>query len=871
MEKKLLSIALVCAAQIFFAQFSLAQFIIKGKVVEGLNETALQGATVIIKGTETTAITDTEGYFSVESPEKEGYLVVSFVGYDKETVKFGSGSENLLITMMPSLEALMDVVIVGSRFDPRSNMTSLVPIDNITSIELNTMPNVSLDHQLTYLAPSFNASNQAISDATAHVDPADLRGLMPSRTLVLINGKRKNASALLYLNDTPGKGEVGTDFRSIPTAAIERVEILRDGASAQYGSDAIAGVINIVLKNNVNYGEITSKAGITTKGDGAVLQTDLHYGFGIGNDTRLSVTASFLTQGHTNRPGDFTGKDSQIGLIDADEDLLKRFPNGGMTVGQPDMQVNNVAYNFTTKVGDKSEFYSFGSLMIRNGRSFALYRLPTWQRLFADPLQIMGTNGFQPDFRAQIEDKFVTTGFKTEKNGWYLDISTTYGSNSLDQIVGNTVNPSLGLQTPTEFYAGSQIFSQIVNTADVSKKFGKINFAFGGEFRRENFRTLAGEEASYFGRGANSFPGLRPENEVNKNRYNAAAYAELEFNPNEEFSLSGALRHENYSDFGDRLNGKIAARYLLFDKKLNIRGAFSTGFRAPALHQIYYSNVQTIIINGRLTEQGTFSNISPIIRALEVPRLKAETSVNISFGLAYQPKENLTFSLDAYQISVKDRIVFTGNISNRDTTTNVGRILNRFEINGLKFFTNAIDTRTQGADFVMNYKNIELGTGKAEVTLSANFNKTEIIGDLRTPDILRSEGNTLFDRKERSRIETARPQSKMILSLRYTLNKWSFVLQNTRFGSVTWRHQSDPENDQTFRAKVVTDLFIQYDLNKSWSFFANAANLLNVYPDPVDPKNDPSTNLIGRFKYPWEVNQFGFAGTYLYAGARMKF
>ena len=342
-----------------------------------------------------------------------------------------------------------------------------------------------------------------------------------------------------------------------------------------------------------------------------------------------------------------------------------------------------------------------------------------------------------------------------------------------------------------------------------------------------------------------------------------------------ELLIGGAVRYEDFSDFGDNTSWKVSGRYLLGDGKGAIRASYSTGFRAPSLHQIYLSNIQTLVSGGTISNQGTFNNVDPIIReGLGVPQLTAETSKNISAGITYKPASNLSISADFYNVKVDDRVLFTGEIGKDgdDGSTNpVEQILLDNSITSLKFFVNAVNTNTTGVDVVVNYRNIEIGNGMLGATLAANFNETKIEGQIGTPALLATNGYDIFNRKEQSRIISARPKSKILLGFDYDVSKWNFILNNTYFGEVTWQHASTPANDQTFSGKVITDLIINYNFSSKFTANISVSNLLDVYPDEIETNGDVVTDLGGRFRYPWEVNQFGFNGTTINGGVTFKF
>jgi iron complex outermembrane recepter protein len=841
----------------------------------------LPGVSIINKGTSTGTTSDFDGKFSITASNGD-VLVFSYVGFDTQEVTVSGSTVN--VTMQAGV-ALDEIILVGNRAKPRTILDSPVPIDNISVAELISTGQPTVDKMLTYKVPSFNSTNQTISDATAHFDPADLRGLGPSRTLVLVNGKRKNQSALVYINDTPGKGEVGVDLKSIPAAAIERIEVLRDGASAQYGSDAIAGVINMVLKRDVEYTTVNATTGITTEGDGFTFGADVNTALKAGdNGGYVNLTFAYYEQEETNRAGT-PGGDGLFGVIFGDDDILngntpwlQANPDLGMTIGQPEIKKVDAFFNagIPFKNG-KGEFYAFGGMTYRTGKSFALYRAPYWIPDTFNLLHEAGTEyqGFQPTFETEILDNNFTVGAKFKVHGFNVDLSGTHGRNAVDYEVNNSINLDLGASSPTSFDVGAYTFSNTLANLDVSRGFDQVSISFGAEVKSERFTAEAGEPDSYFGGGVQSFPGLQPSNAVRATRDNYGVYAGLDWEPTEELLIGGAVRYEDFSDFGDNTSWKINGRYLFGDNKGAIRASYSTGFRAPSLHQIYLSNIQTLVSGGTVSNQGTFNNVDPIIRdGLGVPQLTAETSKNVSAGITYKPVHNLSLSVDFYNVKVDDRVLFTGEIGfdgDAGTTNPVEQILLDNSITSLKFFVNAVNTNTTGVDVVINYKNIDLGNGKLGATLAANFNETKIEGKINTPALLAANGYEIFNRKEQSRIISARPKSKVLLGFDYNINNWNFILNNTYFGEVTWQHASDPALDQTFDGKIITDLVINYEISNKFSVYASANNLLNVYPDVIDTKGDFVTDLGGRFKYPWEVNQFGFNGTVLNGGITFKF
>ncbi len=852
---------------------------VKGKVLDS-NGQAVPFANVLEEGTSNGTTTNTDGSFKLKLRNEFAVLEVSSVGF--ETVKKKVKKGDIVTITIKEGNVLDEVVITGNRSKPRTVTDSPVPIDNIGVAELQGTGKTSIDQMLNYAIPSYNATNQAISDATAHFDPSDLRGLGPSRTLVLVNGKRKNQSALIYVNDTPGKGEVGTDFKSIPTSAIKSVEVLRDGASAQYGSDAVAGVINVILKENTKFTQVNFDAGITKEGDGLNFGADVNHTFSFGNGGFVNASISGYHQKATNRAGT-PGKDVFFGEALNDESLTKgthswvqKNPSLGMNIGQPEMTKGNIFLNTSYPLSEKVKLYAFGGYNFRKGKSFALYRAPYWIQDPHNLLHQKGTEyqGFQPTFGTNIQDILATVGSEFELGGFNFDLSATYGSNNVEYIIGNTLNPSLEASSPISFNAGTYNFNNAIANFDVNRTFGKLTLGVGVEARQENFVIKEGQKESYVGKGAQSFPGVQSKNATDEKRTNVGAYLSADLDITDRFLIGGAVRYENFSDFGSNVSWKLNSRYKL-NNMLTLRGAYSSGFRAPSLHQIYYSNVVTLVGDNEIIDQGNFRNTDKVVENLGVPKLFAETSRNISLGFALKTSDRLTISLDYYNVKINDRVLYTGQITevadNGQVNSEIKRILDENKVGAITFFMNTLNTTTQGFDYSMRYNNIKVWKGNLGLNLSLNANYTSLDGDIKVPEKLKDYKTTLFNREEKSRITSARPNLKFMYGAHYKVNNFRVGLNNTYFGSVTWRHKKDSKKDQTFSAKTLTDLDLAYNVSQKITINLNMSNLFDVYPDEIDPKGDSSTNLGGRFKYPWEVNQFGFNGTTFKAGVQFKF
>lgn len=850
---------------IFFPLISWAQTPVSGKL---LNEKGgpIPFASIQEKGTNNGATTDENGNFQFEVSGLPTTLIASFLGFEQKEVTITS-AENITITLKEESFGLDEIVITGNRTKPRTILDSPVAIDNFGVEELTGSGKPTIDRMLTFKVPSFNAQTQAISDATAHYDPADLRGLGPSRTLVLVNGKRKNQSAQVYLNRTPGKGEVGVDLKSIPTAAISNVEVLRDGASAQYGSDAIAGVINMVLKEDVEYSTFNTRTGITSEGDGFNFASDLNTSFDFGDDGFINITLAYYKQNLTNRAG-------TPGTADLPDDARPNEiqwaldnPDLGMKVGQPDMEKKDLFVNLGHSVGENGRFYSFHGYTTRTGRSFAYYRAPYWRRGVADSGFLTRPEdflGYQPTFEAEIDDHINVIGLEYDLGeNWTADISGTYGANSVFYTVNNSVNRDYLADhgtSPTTFHPGGYRLQNAIGNLDVNGQLMEdINMAMGLEYKKEYFYAYEGDKRSYYKGGSDSFAGVKPKEAGKWDRYNMAAYAQLDYDITDALLLGVAGRYEDFSDFGDNFSWKVNGRFKLGEKGA-LRSSYSTGFRAPTLHQRHLTNSQYIIVAGSSEPllQGTLANDNPAVQALGVPSLFAETSQNFSAGVTYKFSHNFYGSVDFYQINVDDRVLFSSQIGadgDPSTTNPVEQILEDNNVVAVQFFINAGDTKTRGADIVLNYNSF----AGFKATLAANFNETEIDA-ITTPAPLAQNGYNIFAREEKGLITNSRPKSKIILGLSYDLRDWSFDLNNTRFGQVTITAPESGGTDQDLDAKIVTDFSLGYNFTDRFSLNGTINNIFDVYPD-ITKVSTNTAGAGGRFKYSSEVQQMGQLGT----------
>jgi len=947
---------------------------VNGKVTD-TNSQPLPGVSVTVEGTTRGTTTDFDGNYMIKVNLNEN-LIFSYVGYNEKKLQM-DGTKTFNVTLASGV-SLSEVVVVGSRNPNRTAVDTAVPVDVIDVNELVTAgPQVNLNQILNYVAPSFTSNTQTISDGTDHIDPASLRGLGPDQVLVLINGKRRHTSSLVNVNGTFGRGSVGTDLNTIPAAAIERIEVLRDGAAAQYGSDAIAGVINIVLKRstdklevNVTNGANFSKNSNEQTGgvDGVTTNVSANYGLKLGDKGGfINFTGDFDVRQPYNRMKEWEGNIfsaynaverlalgqgldianlsdanvvnlAQSYLSASDASIVSGFSsselhtptkkdsNGNITfynplfndvttaelaarglnrtdfnmrVGQSALRGGRFFANFSLPLDEAgTELYAFAGMSSRTGNSAGFYRLPNQSRTYTPAYN----NGFLPEINSAIKDKSISVGIKGKVSDWDVDFSNTWGKNSFLYTIGNTFNASMQSASPTTFDAGGFSFMQNTTNLDISQFFedtmAGLNIAFGAEYRLENYEIIAGEQASYaqytadgqvitlasqvpakdfFGRsrpgGSQVFPGFSPKNELSRGRNSVAGYVDVEADVTDNFLLSGAMRYEDYSDFGSTFNVKLATR-IKASENTNIRAAFNTGFRAPSLHQLYFNSTSTIFDqNGNPQEVGTFSNDSRAAKLLGIPKLKQETSRSVSLGFTSKiPNLNLTLTVDGYWVGIDNRVVYTGQFKGPGTGTELDNLLAQANATAASFFANAIDTESRGVDIVIT-NDANIGTNsKLKSDLSATISKTVQVGNIHASQVLINAGKVgiYFPEDSRIYLEKAVPRAKINLSNSFTTDKFNIFLRNVFFGKVT-EATTNILRQQEFGSKVVTDLSFGYKASESLTITVGANNLLDIYPDRAAQDLEPNTpgdqnnRSGGRFDWSRRAQQFGVAGRFLFA------
>ncbi|OGU04493.1 MAG: TonB-dependent receptor [Gemmatimonadetes bacterium RBG_16_66_8] len=828
--------------------------------------TPLSGVRVEERGTLNRASTRADGTYELRYSAPEAVLTFTQVGFRRQERPV-AGASTLDVSMELAAFTLEGVEVVGTRRANRSITETPVAIDIIDIPEVTrTLGQLEVNQVLQYAAPSFNANRQSGADGSDHIDPASLRGLGPDQTLVLVNGKRRHQSSLINIFGSRGRGNTGTDLNAIPLGAIERIEILRDGASAQYGSDAIAGVMNIVLKSSVN--ELTgSVAGGVNNGappsqfdvsrpnavDGGNVQASGNYGVPLGRGGFVNLTAEYLSKERTNRPADpalWSIYRRQFG--DAALDNFSSFVNSRVPIT------------------DQIAAYAFGGYNFRHTDAYAWSRDADSER----NVPAIYPNGFDPHILSDITDISVAAGVRARLGSWDVDISNSFGSNRFHFIVDGSLNASLLERSPARFDAGGFEFSQNTTGLTLTRFYAGalagVNVAVGAEHRIDRYSIFAGEEASWrnyglvdrviggslvqvdtLGRpaGSQGFPGFRPANVVDETRTNTGAFIDVEADVTRRFTLGGAVRLEDYSDFGTTLNGKLAARVAVTGG-IAFRGSVSTGFRAPSLAQVYYNTTFTDFVSGVAVDKLIAPNNSPITARLGIPALTEETATNGSLGFTAQVGE-FSATVDAYVVDVNNRIVLTGAFE--DTDPDIGAELQAQGVAAAQFFTNAISTETRGLDVVLAWQRT-FGFNRFGASLAANLNDMEL-GAINTSPKLAGKEDIYYGAREQAFLLASAPDSKISLTTTYGLSNLDALVRFVRFGKVTLIDWLD--TDDVYEARITTDASLTTRISGSVSLTVGGSNLFNRYPT----QQDTETETGGL----WDAVQMGFSGAFYYA------
>jgi iron complex outermembrane receptor protein len=855
----------------------------------------IEGATIVLGGTPHSVTTSFDGTYRIQAEPGEYLVLAAASGYaavEKPIRVETAQVADLDFELGTSLTQFGDeVVVLGSRAT-RTAIETPVPVDVLGDEEIESTGMTEVSRIIQFLAPSFNFSTSTISDGTDIVRPSTLRGLGPDQTLVLVNGKRRHNSALVHVNGSIGRGTAGVDLNSIPVAAIERIEILRDGAAAQYGSDAISGVVNIILKSTTATTRVDVNGGQHYESDGEVFMASANGGWRIGDGGFINLTGEYRDRGWTNRAGEdprriFNFLEQELfepalteGTLDPREDTYDRLNH---RYGDASSKNGYLWLNSEIPVSDSATFYFFGGISDREGESAGFNRLPSQGRtnIFVQP------EGHLPMINTQVDDRSFSAGFRMNfSNYWAMDVSAVYGMNDFNFFISNSANTSIGPPSETSADAGTLSFDQTSFNLDFygTSDWGltnPVNIAAGIEWRQEGYKIEEGEFLSWgdggfpdqFGGvapfGIQVFPGFRPTNAVDETRNNFAVYGDLELDLSDRFLLGVAARFEDYSDFGNTVIGKLAGRYQITDR-FAIRGSAQTGFRAPSLHQAWFNNVSTqfVDVDGELLplEVGTFSVDSDVAQALGAEPLTEEQSTSFSVGFTSRPRQNISITADAYSIDIDDRVVISGRFQASQDPL-IEDLLEPFGVNGAQFFTNAIDTETQGLDLVAAWSTRVGSQGTVGVTGAFSWSATDVTR-ISAPPVLEGFEATLFPEIEIVYIEEAQPHQAYNIGTNYTRGPLAATLRFNYFGKVaSTESNTDPARKQVFGGKWLTDLNVAWRFDNGLTISGGANNIFDQFPD----ENIPSNSFNGIFVYPRRTAPFGFNGGYYYLAATFEF
>jgi iron complex outermembrane receptor protein len=784
-------------------------------------------------------------------------------------------------TVDPNVEA---VIVTGTRVTGLRASDSAAPVEVLDASALIRAGRPDLVQALNQNLPSFNAQSFG-GDASNLKLSARLRGLSANHTLILVDGKRRHGTSNLTVSATGGYGGAASaDLTFIPSAAIDHIEVLQDGAAAQYGTDAIAGVINIILKNGSRGGTASTTAGAYLEGDGRTGAVTANVGFGGASNAFLNLTGEYRHHGYSDRGGPDQRVFTAANRANPALPLLPGYPHLNLIFGDAKYDLYLASFNAGYRLGEKAQLYAFGSYGHRFGSSRQNFRFPSIA-------PAIWPQGFTPVITDKENDYSITGGAKGAAAGWNWDLSSTYGRD--DNAMGNinSVNTSLVADTgasPTRFHVGDFIASQWTNNLDVNREFdigaaGPLNVAFGVEQRHETFELKAGEPASRYKTGVQAYPGFSLTDAAEHSRNNVGAYIDLAVSPIEGLQLDLAGRYEHFSDFGDAVVGKLTGRYD-FSPAFAVRGTVSTGFRAPTLAESYYSatTVSPTTAGVRLPPNNSSAKL------LGISPLDSEKSTNFSLGLVAHPAPRLTATLDAYQIGVRNRIVSTGSIFGlQNNVLRSQSVTDAIRANGntldstvvstfIQTFVNGADTRTRGAELVATYASDFGGFGAIDWSLGANYNRTKVRKVYPVSAQIAASGQRYLDVNAISFIEDASPRYKVTAGALYRSGKWTINLRETLYGKTSNYVDGGSTNtyvENVIKPKLITDLNLAYQATRSIQLSLGADNLFDTRPDPINPITYAASlasggNGVARTS---SFSPFGINGGYYYGRLTFNF
>lgn len=755
---------------------------------------------------------------------------------------------------------LEQVIVTGTRSQERTASASLSPIDIISADSLNASGSEELGAVLARLIPSITFPRPSLVDGAELARPAQLRGLSPDQVLVLVNGKRRHTGAFVNLGGAAGRGSAPVDLNAIPVSAIDHIEVLRDGASARYGSDAIAGVINVILKHDASGGSVSTKYGQYNKGDGIQRQVAANTGVALGDSGWFNLSAEASDNAYTNRAGDDL-RPASVGSTTYGQQVFRQ--------GEPANDNLKLFLNSELALSEAAQLYAFGGYRKTHGQTAAFYRASN----NSGNVPQLYPNGYLPLINGTLEDASLTAGLRGELgNDWRYDLSASYGRNDYG-ISTRTLNRALFNDTgstPLSFDNGrltseqKQLSLDLARDVDLGWLPNPLSVAVGVEYLQQGYEVKEGDWQSYYKSGSQGYAGFRDADAGSWNRHNLAQYLDIETNLTDKLAVSGALRHEDYSDFGANVSGALSARYD-FTPAVALRGSVSTGFRAPSLAQQHFASTSSQLVDGVIQEAGIFPVDARVSRLLGADDLQAEKSRNYSLGLVLHPAENLQVTADVYRIDIRDRITLSSNLRLNQTAIDYLQNQGVGDINytSARYFTNGADTRTTGLDLVATYRYSFDSGVRWNTTAGYNYNHTKVTDTKQDPAILAQLGlatTSLLERRERlGLLGDTSPEHKLTLGNDFNLGNWTVRSNLVRYGSFTSYQNDTSFPDQTFAAAWLLDLAVDYSYD-NWLFTLGGDNVTNQVPASLDFANSSGGNL----KYS-TYSPYGYSGAFYYA------